>query len=126
MAQRPAAIPSAPQPAPAALPEPPKLEAVAREAPKIELPPTNSAVPPPPPTVEKPKLTLENVGGPPPPVPPGQSKVGIPNTSPAQAIRQNSRGGNPSGGLMVGDPGAGSGGYGGGIHLPPLIGRAQL
>src|SRR5664280_2759402 len=63
MAQRPAAIPSAPQPAPAALPEPPRVEAVAKEPPKIELPFTNSAVPPPPPTVEKPKLTLENVGG---------------------------------------------------------------
>ena len=74
MAQRPAAIPSAPQPAPAALPEPPKIEAVAKEPPKIELPPTNSTVPPPPPTVEKPKLTLENVGGPPPPVPPRKAK----------------------------------------------------
>ena len=122
MAQRPAAIPSAPQPAPAALPEPPRVEAVAKEPPKIELPFTNSAVPPPPPTVEKPKLTLENVGGPPPPVPPAQSKVAIPNTSVAEAIRQNSRGGNPSGGLMVGDPGAGSGGYGEGVNLPPSPG----
>ena len=122
MAQRPAAIPSAPQPAPAALPEPPRVEAVAKEPPKIELPFTNSTVPPPPPTVEKPKLTLENVGGPPPPVPPAQSKVAIPNMSVAEAIRQNSRGGNPSGGLMVGDPGAGSGGYGEGINLPPSPG----
>ena len=121
MAQRPAAIPSAPQPAPAALPEPPKVEA-AKEPPKIELPPTNSALPPPPPTVEKPKLTLENVGGPPLPVPTAQSKVAIPNTSVAEAIRQNSRGGNPSGGLMVGDPGAGSGGYGEGVNLPPSPG----
>ena len=122
MAQRPAAIPSAPQPAPAALPEPPRVEAVAKEPPKIELPFTNSTVPPPPPTVEKPKLTLENVGGPPPPVRPAQSKVAIPNMSVAEAIRQNSRGGNPSGGLMVGDPGAGSGGYGEGINLPPSPG----
>src|SRR5450759_752075 len=122
MAQRPAAIPSAPQPAPAALPEPPRVEAVAKEPPKIELPFTNSSVPPPPPTVEKPKLTLENVGGPPPPVRPAESKVAIPNTSVAEAIRQNSRGGNPSGGLMVGDPGAGSGGYGDGVNLPPSPG----
>ena len=122
MAQRPAAIPSAPQPAPAALPEPPRVEAVAKEPPKIELPFTNSTVPPPPPTVEKPKLTLENVGGPPPPVRPAESKVAIPNTSVAEAIRQNSRGGNPSGGLMVGDPGAGSGGYGEGVNLPPSPG----
>jgi TonB family protein len=122
MAKRPATIPSPPQPAPAALPEPPKIEAVVKEAPKIELPPTNSAVPPPPPTVEKPKLALENVGGPPPPVPPAQSKVAIPNTSVAEAIRQNAHGGGPNGGLMVGDPGAGSGGYGEGVNLPPSPG----
>ncbi len=122
MAKRPAAIPSPPQPAPAALPEPPKIEAVVKEAPKIELPPTNSAVPPPPPTVEKPKLALENVGGPPPPVPPAQSKVAIPNTSVAEAIRQNAHGGGANGGLMVGDPGAGSGGYGEGVNLPPSPG----
>ena len=122
MAKRPAAIPSPPQPAPAALPEPPKIEAVVKEPPKIELPPTNSTVPPPPPTVEKPKLALENVGGPPPPVRPAQSKVAIPNTSVAEAIRQNAHGGGASGGVMVGDPGAGSGGYGEGVNLPPSPG----
>ncbi|MGD0772288.1 MAG: TonB family protein [Candidatus Solibacter sp.] len=120
MAQRPAAIPTPPQPPPVALPEPPK-EAALKE-PKLELPPANSAVPLPPPTVEKPKLTLENVGGPPPPVSQAQSKVAIPNTSVAEAIRQNSRAGGSSGGLMVGDPGAGSGGYGEGINLPPSPG----
>src|ERR1019366_2497249 len=62
MAQRPAAIPTPPAPAPVTLPEPPKIEAVAKEPPKIDLPPTNSALPTPPPTVDKPKLTLENVG----------------------------------------------------------------
>src|SRR5262245_13954134 len=103
IAPRPAAIPTPPQPPPTAMPEPPKIEAVAKETPKMELPPTTPAVAPPPPTVEKPKLTLENVGGPPPPAPPTQSKIAIPNTSVAEAIRQNSRGG-PSGGLMVGDP----------------------
>ncbi len=122
MAPRPAPIPSAPQPAPT-LPEPPKLESAVREAPKIELPPTNSSLPAPPPTVEKPKLTLENVGGPPPPPRPADSKVAIPNTSVAEAIRQSTRGGEPSGGLMVGDTGAiGSGGYGEGINLPPSAG----
>jgi TonB family protein len=106
-----------------ALPEPPKIEAVVKEPPKIDLPPTNSALPTPPPTVDKPKLTLENVGGPPPSVRPEQSKVAIPNTSVAEAIRHLSpSGGNPSGGLMVGDPGAGSGGYGEGINLPPSPG----
>lgn len=122
MAPRPAAIPSAPQPVPVALPDPPKIEAVAKAPPQFELPPTNSTVPTPPPTVEKPKLTLENVGGPPPPFPPAQSKVAIPNTSVAEAIRQNSRGGSQSGGLMIGDPGAGSGGYGEGLNLPPSPG----
>jgi TonB family protein len=122
MAQRPAPIPAPPQPPPAALPEPPKIEAIAKEPPKIELPVLNSVAPPPP-TVAKPKLTLENVGGPPPPPSPAQSKVAIPNTSVAEAIRQNSRGGSPSGGLMVGDPDAGSGGYGDGINLPPSPGK---
>jgi len=121
MAPRPAPVPSLPQPAPAALPEPPKIEAGLKE-PKIELPPTNSTLPPPPPTVEKPKMVLENVGGPPPLPNPGQSKVAIPNTSVSEAIRQNSHG-NPSGGLMVGDPGAaGTGGYGEGMNLPPSPG----
>lgn len=123
MAQRPAPVPAPPQPAPAAMPEPPKIEASLKEPPKIELPPTNSTVPPPPPTVEKPKMVLENVGGPPQAVAPGQSKVAIPNTSVAEAIRQNSHGASPSGGLMVGDPGAaGLGGYGEGVNLPPSPG----
>jgi TonB family protein len=121
IAPRPAPVPTAPQPPPAALPEPPKIEAVVKEPPQIELPSLNSVAPPPP-TVAKPKMILENVGGPPPPPLPSQSKVAIPNTSVAEAIRQSSRGGNPSGGLMIGDPGAGSGGYGEGINLPPSPG----
>jgi len=62
MAQRPAPIPTPPQPPPAAMPEPPKIEAAAKEPPKIVLPDINTFAPPPP-TVAKPKLTLENVGG---------------------------------------------------------------
>jgi TonB family protein len=125
MAPRPAEIPTPPQPkaAPVALPEPPKVEAAVKEAPKLELPPTNSTVEPPPvPTVQKPKLTLESVGGPPPPVRPEQSKVAIPSTSISDAIRQNTHQASPGGGLMVGDPGAGSGGYGEGVNLPPSPG----
>ena len=123
IAPRPASIPSPPQPAPPApLPEPPKIEAAVKEAPKLELPPSNSTISPPPQTVEKPKLTLENVGGPPPPVRPEQSKIAIPSTSIADAIRQNTHQTGPGGGLMVGDPGAGSGGYGEGINLPPSPG----
>jgi TonB family protein len=124
MAARPADVPSPPQPkvSPAPLPEPPKVETAVKEAPKIDLPPSNSTVAPPPvQTVQKPKLTLENVGGPPPPVRPEQSKIPIPSTSIADAIRQNTRS-NPGGGLMVGDPGAGSGGYGEGVNLPPSPG----
>jgi TonB family protein len=120
IASRPAPVPTPPQPPPAALPEPPRVEAVAKEPPKIELPSLNSVAPPPP-TVAKPKMILENVGSPPPPPIPSQSRVAIPNTSVAEAIRQNSRG-TPSGGLMVGDPGAGTGGYGEGLNLPPSPG----
>jgi TonB family protein len=96
----------APPPKPAALPEPPKIEAAVRDEPKLELPPSNATVAPPQnPTVANPKLVLENVGAPPPPVPPGQSKVPVPNTSVAEAIRQNVHPGAP-GGVVVGDPGA--------------------
>ena len=72
-------------------------------------------------TVEKPKLALENVGGPPPPVPPGQSRIAVPNASVSDAIREVSRFG-ASAGLTVGDPGAGAGGYGTGLNLPPSPG----
>jgi len=121
-ALRPPPVPAAAavQPAPS-LPEPPKLEAVNKEAPKLDLP---AALPPPPPqiqTVEKPKLALENVGGPPPRVPPGERSVAVPNTSVSSAIREVARSGS-QGGLIVGDPGAGTGGYGVGINLPPSPG----
>jgi TonB family protein len=118
-ASRPAPIPAAPTPP---LPEPPKLEANHKEAPKLDLPPLAAPAPPPQiQTVEKPKLALENVGGPPPPVPPGQGRIAVPNTSVSNAIREVARSGS-AGGLMVGDPGAGSGGYGVGLNLPPSPG----
>lgn len=123
-APRPAAVPAppAPKPLPAVpLPEPPRTEAAVKDAPKLELPAAPAPVAPPQiQTVEKPKLTLENVGGPPPMVPPGQGRVAIPNTSVADAIRQTRP--NAGGGLMVGDPGAGPGGYGEGLNLPPSPG----
>jgi TonB family protein len=122
-ASRPAPVPVTPaaQPTPA-LPEPPKLEASNKEAPKLDLPP--AAAPAPPPQiqpVEKPKLALENVGAPPPPVPSGQSVIAVPNTSVSNAIREMARSGS-TGGIVVGDPGAGAGGYGAGINLPPAPG----
>lgn len=124
-ASRPAPVPTV-QPAPA-LPEPPKLDAGNKEAPKLDLPPVAAPAPPPQiqtpqiQTTEKPKLALENVGGPPPPVPPGQRRIAVPNASVSNAIREVARSGS-AGGLMVGDPGAGSGGYGAGINLPPSPG----
>ena len=125
MAQRPAPIPTPPAPAAApAIPEPPKIEATAKEAPKLELPPANSTVEPPPvQTVQKPKLTLENVGGPPPVAPPAQSKIAIPSTSVTDAIRANQHPSAGGGGRRVGDPGAiGIGGVGGGVNMPPSPG----
>jgi TonB family protein len=121
-APRPAVMPTPPAPPPpaASLPEPPKIEA-AKESPKIDLPPTNSDIAPPPATVEKPKMALENVGGPPPQAPPSQRKIAIPGASVSEAIRENVRGAQ-SGGIVVGDPGAGSGGIGGGVNLPPAPG----
>jgi len=121
-APRPAVVPTPmPKPAaPVALPEPPKIEAAVREAPKIDLPPAPQQAPQIQP-VEKPKLAFENVGGPALPVPPEQRQIAVPNTSVAEAIRRNARQ-MPSGGIMVGDPGAGPGGIGEGINLPPSPG----
>ena len=114
-AERPAAIPSPPPAPPVALPEPPRIEATARDVPRIELPTPQIQV-------ERPKLTLESVGGPSSPVPPEKRQVEVPNASVAEAIRQNARQGGVGGGLIVGDPGAGPGGIGAGINLPPSPG----
>src|SRR5262249_51818118 len=101
MAPRPAAIPSLPTPqpaAPAALPEPPKVEANNRDTPHLDLPSPQLQPPPQIQTVEKPKLTLENVGGPQTsPVPPSQRQVAIPSSSVQDAIRQNARQATPGG-----------------------------
>jgi TonB family protein len=97
------------------------VEANTKEAPKMDLPAAAPAPPPQIQTVEKPKLALENVVAPPPRVPPGESRIPVPNSSVSSAIREVARSGS-QGGLMVGDPGAGSGGYGVGINLPPSPG----
>jgi TonB family protein len=55
-------------------------------------------------------------------VPPAQRQVAIPNTSVSEAIRQNAHQAAPGAGMTVGDPGAGSGGIGEGINLPPSPG----
>jgi len=118
-AARPAPVPAPVTPAPpAALPEPPKIEATNRDLPKVDLPQTQLQPPPQIQAVEKPKMVLENVGG----VPPNQRQIAIPNASVQEAIRQNARQVNPGGGIVVGDPGAGPGGIGEGINLPPAPG----
>jgi TonB family protein len=128
-APRPSLPNPAPTPAPArpqqSLPEPPKIDATLREPPKFE---AGSALTPPPPVPQiqqqetQPKLAFENPSAqmPAPPVP--QGRVAVPNASVSEAVRGIARGGS-SGGLVVGDPGAGIGGIGEGINLPPSPGR---
>jgi len=115
-APRPAVIPAPPAPKPAApMPEPPKLDASA-EVPK--------PAPVPPPqihTEEQPKLAFETPSRQAPPVLPGESRVPVPNPSVANAITQTLRGAG-GGGITVGDMGAGPGGVGEGINLPPSPG----
>jgi TonB family protein len=108
-------------PAPVALPEPPKIEATNRDVPHLDLPPAPVTVTPPQiQETEKPKLAFENIGAPPPPVAPSQRQIAVPNASVAEAIRQSAH--TPGGGLTVGDPGAGPGGIGEGLNLPPAPG----
>jgi TonB family protein len=108
---------------PSALPEPPKLEgSLARMQP----PPlgTTPAVQGPPPAIqgeEKPKLAFE-VPGAPSGTPAGAGKLASPSNSVQDAVRAAIRRG-PSGGLIVGDLGEGSGGAGEGLNLPPSPGR---
>jgi TonB family protein len=129
-----AAQPSLPAPTPTpaprnvpqpTLPEPPKMEATLREPPKLDA--GTSPVPlPPVPQIQaqevKPKIAFENPASqvPAPPAPTG--RVAVPNPSVAEAMRGVVRGGS-SGGLALGDPGAGIGGIGEGINLPPSPGR---
>jgi TonB family protein len=110
-----------PQKATAPLPEAPKVDT---PAPRVDVPQIAQA-PPQIQPVEKPKITLETVGGPPPPVAPGQSKVAIPNASVDNAIREAIKT-TPSGGLTVGDLDLGGpGGAGPGINLPPAPGASN-
>jgi TonB family protein len=119
-APRPAVIPQAPAPkAPAAvpsLPEPPKLDTSVKEQPKPDLPAVAQTAPSAPPqiqTVEKPKLTLENV---PPAAPPPQAHIPVPSSSVNDAIRELAHGqGNT---MVIGDPGASASGYGGITQTP--------
>jgi TonB family protein len=112
----------APKPAqPTAMPEPPKIEAAAKDnGPKL---PEGMQAPPPPQiqTEEKPKLAFETPGaessG-----NQGLGKVAPPSASVSEAVRTLSHGGS-GGGLVVGDIGTGPGGIGEAINQPPSPGK---
>ena len=120
---RPAVIPQSPAPkqeAQISLPEPPKVD-TGVNAPKVEVPQIGQAPMPPTPPAEKPKLSLENLGGLKAPPPPGQSKVPIPNSSISEAV--HSVHGIGSGGATVGgDPGASDPDILGGFRQTPTPG----
>jgi len=120
-APRPAVIPEAPAPKPAALslPEPPKLDAVVKEQQRPDLSTIAQAAPTPAPqiqTVEKPKLTFDNVGGPAPVAPPGQGRIAVPSSSVNDAIHDIAR--SQGSATIIGDPGASGSGYGGITQSP--------
>lgn len=123
---RPRALLPPPMPAakPAPMIEPPKVEAAVKEAsPKFPdgLPPA----PAPPPQIqsdEKPKLAFETPGGS--GTGQGVAKEAPPSTSVADAMRALARS-SGTGGVVVGDLGAGEGGLGPGINQPPAAGRQQ-
>jgi len=114
----PIAKPSAPPP----MIEPPKVDATIKDGGGPKLPPglTPAAVPPPQIQTEEPKLAFENPGsytsGNVPKEPP-------PSTSVADAMRALSHSG--SGGVVVGDLGAGDGGIGPGVNQAPSAGRPK-
>jgi TonB family protein len=120
-----ARINSPPQPPPAALPEPPQIQAGNRDM----QPPRGLPVGPP--TIqpapqiqeqEKPKLAFETPTAPPPSG--GVGRFARPDTSVAGAIRELTHGGAP-GGTTVGDDTSdvNVGGSGSGLNLPPSPGR---
>jgi len=119
MLPRPAPAPT-PAPAPS-LPEPPKEDVQIAKLPPV---PTPALPVTPAPQIQaqesKPKSPFESPSGQGSGQGGGVGRVAVPNTSVNEAIRGAMRGG--SGGLMVGDPGAGIGGIGEGMHLPPSPG----
>ncbi|HLY20812.1 MAG TPA: TonB family protein [Bryobacteraceae bacterium] len=122
-----AQIKAPPQPPPAPLPEPPKIEAGNREAqPPRALPagpPVIEAMPPQIQDQEKPKLAFEAPTAPPPSG--GTGRIARPDTSVEGAIKELTHSGS-QGGLTVSDDSGdvGVGGIGPGLNLPPSAGRA--
>jgi len=118
----PAPVPPAPPP-PQQIAEPPKVETAANAGPPTKAPAGTPQAPPAPQiqAEEKPKLAFEAPGAAPTSPRPGASKIPIPGTSVAEAIRDMARSG--SGGVMVGDMGNGPGGLGEGVNLRPSPGK---
>jgi TonB family protein len=124
-----AQINAPPQPPPAApMPEPPKIDAGARDVqPPRGLPvgpPTPQIAPPQIQDQEKPKLAFENPTAPPPSG--GVGHIARPDTSVAGAIQELTHSGS-QGGLTIGDDTneVGIGGIGGGLNQRPSPGRSQ-
>jgi TonB family protein len=113
---------------PAALPEPPKVDASIKDA-APKLPEGLTLAPAPPPqilTEEKPKLAFETPGGQTTGRGLGEPKMAVPSTSVADAMRSVAAGSGAGGGIVVGDLGAGGvGGLGAGINQSPAPGRRE-
>jgi TonB family protein len=109
---------------PPSLPEPPKMESPLA---RFQPPPLGTeALPQAPPQIqpqEKPKLAFETPGLPT-GLKAGTGKLAPPGSTVEEAVRAAMRRG-PSGGLVVGDLDAGSGGIGEGFNLPPLPARPR-
>jgi TonB family protein len=114
--------PPAPAPkggSPAALPDVPKVDTPVQAEPNVDLSKLTAPAPVPPQihVQEKPKSIFEDAGQQA-PISAGRGQVPIPGNGISEAIHQAARGSMP-GGLVLGDPGAISGGMGGGgIRLP--------
>ncbi len=119
--------PPAPTSAPAPVPqiaEAPKIETATNDGPMTKAPIGIPQAPSPPPqlqTEEKPKLAFETPGAPSTSPRQGTGKIAIPSSSVSEMLRSMPRSG--SGGVMVGDVGAGMGGLGEGMNLPPSPGK---
>ena len=129
---RPRAMTPPPTPAskpslPAPLPEPPKVDAASKDGgPKLPDGLTPAPAPPQIQAEEKPRLAFETPGGQTAGSGPGESRMAVPSTSVADALRSVAGGSAGGGGLVVGDVGVGGvGGLGAGINQSPAAGRRE-
>jgi TonB family protein len=106
---------------PAALPEPPKIDVVRQNGPKL---PESAVQAPPPPQIqpeEPPKLAFETPGSQESSGKGGLGRLAPPSTSVSEAVRSLAHTGGA--GLTVGDIGEGPGGIGESINRPPSPGK---